>query len=173
MNRASRSGGGNETPPLARRSAARLAAVQALYQIDLVPPSVADASSEFAAQRPGASIGDDEFIDSDPALFAEIVKGVVARRPEIDALIDGCLAEGWRLERLEIVLRAVLEAGVYELLDKFDVPAKVVINEYVDIAHAFFAGGEPAFVNGALDRLARALRSAEMEPSGGRESRSQ
>ena len=151
--------------PRDRRSAARLAAVQALYQIDIGGGAVDDIIAEFTAHRPGVESDEAPPLKTDPALFAEIARGAVARRDELDALITGALAEGWTMDRLELLLRAVLRAGTFELLARPETPAKVAIDEYVDVAHAFFGEGVPGLVNGVLDRLARELRGDEFEPS--------
>jgi len=145
----------------AARSAARLAAVQALYQIEMGGDGPEEAIDDFLHQRRGAAAGEGEGLAMDPEAFAALVRGVAARRAEIDAHIDGALEKGWRVGRLERVLRAVLRAGCYELLAAPDVPARVVIDEYIEIAHAFFGRTEPALVNGVLDRLARTLRPDE------------
>jgi transcription antitermination protein NusB len=141
-----------------KRSRARLAAVQALYQLDLsdVPPETVIAELRERGQ-------DEEGLgDADDALFTDIVRGVVANRAQLDGLLSEMLAPDWNLPRLEVVLRAVLRAGAYELLARLEVPARVVLNEYVDIAHAFFAGREPKLVNGVLDRIGRRLRPGEL-----------
>ncbi len=145
-----------------RRSAARLAVVQALYRIEVSRPAVETVIAEIADGRQGVRIGEDEYVEVDHALLAEVVRGAMARRAEIDLLIAETLDKQRRLERLEAVLRALLRAGTYELLARHDVPARVVINEYVDIAHAYFGGREPDFANGVLDRLGRRLRPDEM-----------
>ena len=95
---------------------------------------------------------------ADPEHFARILHGVVRRQKELDPVIDGQLASGWRLVRVDAILRAILRAGAFELVEEADVPVRVVINEYVEVAHAFFAGDEPRVVNGVLDALARKLR---------------
>ena len=138
-----------------RRSAARLAAVQALYQIDLTAAEPATVVAEFRQHRLEAN--------ADRDFFGEIVEGVSARRDEVDGLLAPLLAEGWALPRLETVLRAILRAGAFELVGRGDVPARVVIDEYVSVARAFFSDKEPGVVNGILDRLARQLRSGEFE----------
>lgn len=145
----------------AARSAARLAAVQALYQIEMGGGGAEDAIDDFLHRRHGAAAAEGERLAMDPDAFATLVRGVVARRAEIDAQIDGALEKGWRVGRLERVLRAVLRAGCYELLAAPEVPARVVIDEYIEIARAFFGRTEPALVNGVLDRLARTLRPDE------------
>ncbi|HUJ97603.1 MAG TPA: transcription antitermination factor NusB [Stellaceae bacterium] len=141
-----------------RRSVARLAAVQALYQIDLsgAPPETVIA--EFLKHRLGREIDGEQYGEADPALFADIVRGTIERRADLDTAISAVLTPDWPLERLETVLRAVLRAGAFELVARPDVPAPVAISEYLDIAHAFFSGKEPGLVNGVLDKLAHRLR---------------
>jgi N utilization substance protein B len=144
-------------------SAARLAAVQALYQMEVTGADAADVVAEFRDHRmreEGDAAGCQE---ADPVFFADLVKGVVAGQRRIDPLIDAQLAEGWRLKRIDSTLRAILRAGAYELLERADVPARVVINEYIDVAHAFFEGEEPKVVNGVLDGLARTTRAGEFQ----------
>ena len=141
-----------------RRTASRLAAVQALYQIDVTGSSPANVVGEFLKHRLAADAELENFGAADEGLFAELVEGASARREDIDRGLTSALTPDWPLERLEIILRAILRAGVYELLAHPDVPARVVISEYLDVAHAFFAGKEPGLVNGVLDRLARTLR---------------
>ncbi len=142
------------------RSAARLGAVQALYQMeqsgdDAVPDVVI---SEFLEHRLGREVDGMLFAEADKDLFADIVGGVAQRRAEIDAAITGALSKNWKLKRLEIIMASVLRCGTYELMARPDIPTAVVIDEYMDVAHAFYPGDEPAFVNGVLDRLARELR---------------
>lgn len=149
--------------PGRRRTAARLAAVQALYQIELSDGTVEAVIAEFIKHRLGRGGGDDNFGEADPTLFADIVRGAMARRADLDGMIAGALAADWPLDRLEVILRSVLRVGAYELLARPDVPARVVISEYLDIAHAFFSGKEPGLVNGVLDRLARTLRPGEVQ----------
>ncbi len=141
-----------------RRTASRLAAVQALYQIDLTGVSPATAVIEFTRHNIAGTAHDESFGEADEKLFADLVEGTSARREDIDRGISSVLTADWPLERLEIILRSILRAAVYELLARPDVPAKVIITEYLDIAHAFFSGKEPGLVNGVLDRLARTLR---------------
>ena len=138
-----------------RRALARLAAVQALYQIDLTAGEPAKVVAEFRQHRIDAK--------ADHDFFGAIVEGVSTRHVEIDALLTPLLAEGWALPRLETVLRAILRAGAFELVARGDVPARVVIDEYVGVARAFFSDKEPGVVNGILDRLARRLRAGEFE----------
>jgi transcription antitermination protein NusB len=150
-----------------RRSAARLAAVQALYQIDLGGAAAEAVIAEFRVHRFGRELDGENYGEADTALFAEIVTGVVARRAELDQALSGALTPDWPLERLETVLRAILRAGAFELLALSDIPARVVISEYLDIAHAFFAGKEPGLVNGVLDHIAHRLRPGDLEEGGG------
>jgi len=144
----------------ARRRAARLAAVQALYQAEMTGAAPEVVIAEFRAHRLGREIDGEGYGEADAAMFVELVKGVVARRAEIDPLIADSLARGWSFDRIERLARLVLELGVFELLAKADVPIAVVIDEYVDLTHAFFAGQEPRFVHGVLDRLGKRLRGA-------------
>jgi transcription antitermination protein NusB len=152
-------------PPVGRRrTAARLAAVQALYQIELTRAPQASVIAEFRNHRLGRESEGDGLGEADDALFADLVAGTASRRDELDRRIVEALTPDWPLERLDVVLRAILRAGAYELLARLDVPARVVISEYLDIAHAFFSGKEPSLVNGVLDRLARTLRPEELKP---------
>lgn len=152
------------------RTAARLAAVQALYQIEVSGASPANVVMEILRHRLGQE-GEAEgetFGAADDRLFADLVEGASARRGELDRHIVASLTPDWPLERLEIILRAILRAGAYELLAHPEVPARVTISEYIDIAHAFFAGKEPGLVNAVLDRLGRVLRPEGMrEEEGG------
>jgi N utilization substance protein B len=141
------------------RSAARLAAVQALYQQEMEGTPVARLLKEFHDHRLGAMIEDAQYHDAERDFFDDIVSGVDARRGELDALISSRLAEGWTLERLDRPMRALLRAGAYELLARPDVPVGSVINEYVDVAHAFYDKRESGFVNGLLDAIAKETRS--------------
>jgi N utilization substance protein B len=141
------------------RSAARLAAVQALYQQEMEGTPVARLLKEFHDHRLGAMIEDAQYHDAERDFFDDIVSGVDARRGELDALISARLAEGWTLERLDRPMRALLRAGAYELLARPDVPVGSVINEYVDVAHAFYDKRESGFVNGLLDAIAKETRS--------------
>ncbi len=140
------------------RSAARLAAVQALYQQAMEATPLAGLLDEFHRHRLGATIEDMEFVAADTAFFDDIVSGVVARGGEIDAQLSARLADGWRLERLDKTMLQLLRAGVYELMARPDVATGTVINEYLDVAHAFFDAREAKFVNGVLDAVAKAVR---------------
>ncbi len=144
--------------PGRRRTAARLAAVQALYQMEVSGTSPANVVMEFIRHRLGHEGEGESFGAADERLFEDLVEGASARRGELDQRIAAVLTPDWPLERLEIILRAILRAGAYELLARPEVPVRVAISEYIDIAHAFFAGKEPGLVNGVLDRLARTLR---------------
>jgi len=141
------------------RSAARLAAVQALYQIDMEGTLLTMLLDEFHRHRLGAEIEGDQYVEAEVAFFDDVVKGVDARRDEIDELLSGKLAEGWRLERLDKTMLQILRAGAWELLARADIPTATVISEYVDVAHAFFEAREAKFVNGVLDAVAKAVRS--------------
>jgi N utilization substance protein B len=147
----------------AERSAARLAAVQALYQMDVSGKGVIDALAEFEAFWIGREVEGIEFKPSDNDFFRNILSGVVERQRSIDTKIDAALAKGWPLARIEAVLRAILRAGAYELMFRKDVPARVVISEYVDVTHGFYAEDEPGLVNAVLDTLAREVRAGELE----------
>jgi N utilization substance protein B len=136
------------------RRAARLAAVQALYQMELAGTGAEEVAEEFIAHR------FDE-IPTDAEFFKSIVQGVPMHQVEIDKAIANCLSQTWTLARVDSILRAILRAGGLELVARRDVPAKVVIDEYVGIAHDFFSGDEPGFVNAALDRMAHRKRATE------------
>ena len=143
------------------RSAARLAAVQALYQQEMEGTPVARLLKEFHDHRLGATIEDATYVDAEQSFFDDVVSGVDARRAEIDEAISAKLAEGWSLERLDRPMRAILRAGTYELLARSDVPLGSVISEYVDVAHAFYDKRESGFVNGLLDAVAKEARGAD------------
>ncbi len=142
------------------RSASRLGAVQALYQIELAGDDPTDVSTEFLAHRLGQEVEGDLYSNPDKDFFRDLVIGTSTNRDAIDDDIAQKLVADWPLDRLEMVVRAILRAGVYELKHRPDVPTKAIINEYVDVAHAFYEGAEPGFVNGVLDRLSRELRAA-------------
>ena len=144
-----------------KRSAARLAAVQALYQMDIAQTDLADLLAEYRAWRLGAELEGAQYREADRDFFENVVSGVVREQRFIDPRIDGTLTPEWPLRRLDAILRAILRAGAYELMFRPDVPARAVINEYVDVARAFFEGDEPRFANGVLDRLARDTRAEE------------
>ena len=142
------------------RSAARLAAVQALYQQEMEGTPLPRLLKEFHDHRLGAEIENAQYHDAERDFFDDIVSGADARRADIDLLISGRLAEGWTLERLDRAMRAILRAGAYELIARPDVPVATVISEYVDVAHAFYDKRESGFVNGLLDAIAKAARQA-------------
>lgn len=148
------------------RSAARLAAVQALYQIDLTGISPDSVVAEFVEHRFDKVVDDLPGERADPGLFSDLVRGASARRDEVDRLVGDSLTDTWTVERLEKILRAILRLGAYELVARADIPARVVITEYVDVANAFFDGGQPGLVNGVLDALARRLRNGELAAGG-------
>ena len=142
------------------RSAARLAAVQALYQHEMEGTPIPRLLKEFHDHRLGATIEDAQYVDAEREFFDDIVTGVGARCAEIDAAISARLADGWSLARLDRPMRAILRAGAYELLARRDVPVGSVISEYVDVAHAFYDKRESGFVNGLLDAIAKEARAA-------------
>ena len=145
-------------PRAQARSAARLSAVQALYQLDMEKPTLARLLDEFHQHRLGAEIEDAQYAEADAAFFDDLVKGVDARRDELDALLGDRLAEGWSLARLDRTMLQILRAGASELLARADVPTGAVIGEYLDVTHAFFEPREAKFVNGVLDAVAKAVR---------------
>lgn len=147
----------------APRSAARLAAVQALYQMDIAGTDVNRVVAEFTSHRVGQETENAALAEVDLEFFGDLVRGVVREQRRIDPQLNARLAQGWRLARIDSTLRAILRAAAYELLGRADVPARVVISEYVDVAHAFFDGEEPKMVNAVLDQLARQFRPAEFE----------
>lgn len=146
----------------ARRSAARLAAVQALYQIASTGVPVETVIGEFVQHRFESEIDGERLVRPDPDLFATIVRGVRERDDDLKSMVAGALDERWSVERLERLLSAILCAGAWELMAQLDLDARIVIAEYVALAHDFFGGKEPAMVNAVLDRLARGLRPDEM-----------
>jgi len=140
------------------RSAARLAAVQALYQHEMEKTQLATLLDEFHRHRLGAEIEEVEYAAAEVAFFDDVVKGTLARRDEIDALLAQKLAQGWKIERLDRTMLQILRAGAYELVARKDVPVGTAISEYLDVAHAFFDEKEARFVNGVLDAVAKAVR---------------
>ena len=140
------------------RSAARLAAVQALYQHEMEGTPLPRLLHEFHEHRLGATIEDAQYVEAEQSFFDDVVTGVHARRSEIDETITGKLAKDWSLDRLDRPMRAILRAGTYELLARADVPVASVISEYVDVAHAFYDKRESGFVNGLLDAVAKEAR---------------
>ena len=140
------------------RAAARLGAVQALYQAQMEGTPLIQLLDEFHMHRLGAEIEDMQFNEAERAFFDDVVKGTLARRDEIDALLESKLADGWSLARLDKTQLQILRAGAYELMARADVPTGTAISEYVDVAHAFFDAKEAKFVNGVLDAVAKAVR---------------
>jgi N utilization substance protein B len=150
--------------PKQARSVARLAAVQALYQMEVSSAGAEAVIREFVEHRfdravPGDAGEEVTLAQADEAFFAELVRGVVEHQKAVDGAIAKRLASGWRLERLDATARAILRAGAYELSYRRDVPTEVVIDEYVELAKSFFEGPEPGFVNGALDAVAQDTRT--------------
>jgi len=141
------------------RTVARLAAVQALYQMEIAGAGVEAVIREFTDHRFDADMEGEQLAEADEAFFAVIVRGVVAEQKTIDGAIAKRLAQGWRLERIDATLRAILRAGSLELLSRPDVPTEVAIDEYVEIAKSFFEGPEPGVANGVLDGIARDVRT--------------
>jgi N utilization substance protein B len=144
-----------------RRGAARLAAVQALYQMDLAATPLNEIIAEFESHWLGREVEGNEYLPAEAAHFRDVVGGVVADQRKLDPMIDDALQKGWPLKRIEALMRAILRAGAYELDRKRDVPARVVVSEYVDVAHAFVDEQETGMVNAVLDQLARQLRAGE------------
>jgi N utilization substance protein B len=149
-----------------RRRAARLAAIQALYAIEVSGGDVDWVVADFI-ERGWGSPDQPESVPPEADFLRILVEGVAGRRPELDSDIDSALAHGWTLARLEILLQAILRTGAYELSALAEVPKKVVINEYVEIAHAFFSGKEPGLVNAVLDQLAIRFRGQAAPHPGG------
>jgi N utilization substance protein B len=143
------------------RRAARLAAVQAIYQMELTGVDAETVADEFVEHRLASDPDIKAIGTPDAEFFGAIVRGVPHHQEEIDAAISKCLSSTWKLERVDSILRAILRAGAFEFIARRDVPAKVVIDEYVDLAHAFFSGEEPSFVNAALDKMAHRKRAPE------------
>ena len=149
-----------------RRGAARLAAVQALYQMDIAGTGVNDILTEFEGHWIGQEVEGNQYLPAEAAFFREVVGGVVREQRNLDPMIDAALEQTWPLKRIEAILRAVLRAGAFELGHRRDVPARVVVSEYVDVANAFVEREETGMVNAVLDQLARQLRAAEFEAAG-------
>lgn len=154
----------NEVRPANKRGSARLAAVQAIYQMDLSSSPVGEVVQEYENLRIGQEVDGDTYLEADLGWFRGIVAGVVELQNELDPMINNALPADWPLSRIDTLLRAVMRGGSFELLKRKDVPAKVVINEYLDVAKAFFEEDEPRLVNGVLNRIARELREDEFPP---------
>ncbi len=142
----------------ARRAGARLAAVQALYQMEQTEQSARSVIADFMEDRLGLNDEGEPVEEADPDIFRAIVDGTVERQEAIDAAIMKRLASGWKIERLDATSRAILRAGVYELIAEISLPSQIILDEYVSIAHAFFEGAEPKFINGLLDAVSRDVR---------------
>ena len=147
----------------AERSAARLAAVQALYQMDVAGKGLVDALAEFEAFWIGREVEGVSFKPAENEFFRDVLAGVVREQRPIDGQVDAALAAAWPLTRIEAVLRAILRAGAYELMFRPDVPVRAAISEYVDVAHSFYGGDEPGLVNAVLDAVAREVRAGELK----------
>jgi N utilization substance protein B len=150
-----------------RRGAARLAAVQALYQMDIAGAGINDVFAEFESHWIGNEVEGDQYLPAEAAFFRDVVAGVVRDQAKLDPIIDDALQKGWPLKRIDAILRAVLRAGSYELEHRADIPARVVVSEYVDVAHAFVEKDETGMVNAVLDQIARHFRSGEFNRAGG------
>ncbi|MEM8750928.1 MAG: transcription antitermination factor NusB [Pseudomonadota bacterium] len=150
--------------PANKRGSARLSAVQALYQMDIAGVGLTEIVAEYENFRLGREIDGETYLNADPAWFRSIVGGVVRDQKKIDPVINAALPASWPLSRIDSTLRAVLRAGVFELNDRKDVSARVVVSEYVEVAKAFFDGEEPRMINGVLDHIARDVRPGEMAP---------
>ena len=144
-----------------RRGAARLAAVQALYQMDIAGKGLNDIMAEFESHWLGREVEGEQYLPAEAAFFRDIVSGIAAEQRRLDPLIDQALAAGWPLKRVEAIVRAVLRAGCYELDKRTDIPARVVVSEYVGVANAFVEREETGMVNAVLDTLARRFREGE------------
>jgi transcription antitermination protein NusB len=157
----------NEGRPANKRGAARLAAVQALYQMDLASTPLHEILAEFERHWIGREVEGEQYLPAEAAFFREVVGGVVSEQRKLDPMINEALAQGWPLKRIETVLRAILRAGAYELDKRGDIPARVIVSEYVDVANAFVEKSETGMVNAVLDQIARRLRADEFErPTG-------
>lgn len=146
-----------------KRSASRLGAVQALYQMDIGGTPINEVFAEFESHWLGREVEGAAYKPAEVKFFRDVVEGVVREQRSLDKLIDDALAKGWPLKRIEAILRAVLRAGAYELANRKDVPAKVVITEYVDVANAFVDKDEAGMANAVLDALARDFRTEEFQ----------
>ncbi|CAN7235834.1 transcription antitermination factor NusB [Devosia sp. LjRoot3] len=145
----------NNSRPANQRGAARLAAVQALYQMDVGRATLEDTLAQFSAFHLGREVEGEQYLPADADFFGQIVRGVTKNQLEIDPAIDKALAEDWPIDRIDSTLRAILRAAAFELLRRRDIPARVVITEYVDVARAFFEEDASGMVNAALDSIAR------------------
>lgn len=144
--------------PANQRGAARLAAVQALYQMDVGGTGVLEVVAEYETHRLGQEVDGETYLKADASWFRSIVAGVVRDQTKIDPLVRSALQEDWPLSRLDTTVRAILRAGTFEILERKDVPVAVIVTEYVEIARAFFEEDEPKLVNAVLDRIAKQIR---------------
>jgi N utilization substance protein B len=151
---------GTSVRPANQRGAARLAAVQALYQMDVGRQTLEDTLSQFSAHMLGREVEGEQYLPADADFFRQIVTGVIKSQLDIDPTIDNALSSDWPVGRIDATLRAILRAAAFELLRRRDIPAGVVITEYVDIAKAFYEDDAPALVNGVLDTIAKQVASA-------------
>ncbi len=161
------SSSGNDARKANRRGAARLAAVQALYQMDIAGTGLNDILAEFESHWLGNEVEGEQYLPAQAAFFREIVAGTVQDQRKLDPMIDAVLERGWPLKRIEALIRAVLRAGAYELDQKQDIPARVIVSEYVDVANAFVDREETGMVNAVLEQLARQLRGGEFGRAAG------
>ena len=158
-------GGPKDERKANRRGAARLAAVQALYQMDIAGTGLDEILAEFESHWLGREVEGAQYLPAEAAFFRDVVSGVVREQRSLDPLVDKALSQGWPLKRIEAVLRAVLRAGAYELRHRNDVPGRVVVSEYVDVANAFVDKDETGMINAVLDQLARQFRPGEFAPT--------
>ena len=143
-----------------QRGAARLAAVQALYQMDIGGTGVLEVVAEYETHRLGQEVDGDTYLKADASWFRSIVAGVVRDQTKIDPMIRAALQDDWMLSRIDSTVRAILRAGTFELIERKDVPIAVIVTEYVEIAQAFFSDAAPKLVNAVLDRIAKQVRAA-------------
>lgn len=161
---ATKSGTAKSEPGKAnRRGAARLAAVQALYQMDIAGAGINDIFAEFESHWLGHEVEGEKYLPAEAAFFRDVVAGVVRDQAKLDPLLDDALNRGWPLKRIDAIIRATLRAGAYELEHRKDVPARVVVKEYVDVANAFVESDETGMVNAVLDQIARHFRADEFQ----------
>jgi N utilization substance protein B len=151
--------GKHPVKPANQRGAARLAAVQALYQMDIAGSGVLEVVAEYEAHRLGQEVDGETYLKADASWFRSIVAGVVRDQTKIDPMIRGALQDDWSLSRMDSTVRAILRAGTFELIERKDVPIAVIVTEYVEIAQAFFQDDEPKLVNAVLDRIAKQVRA--------------
>ena len=151
--------GKHPVKPANQRGAARLAAVQALYQMDIAGSRVLEVVAEYEAHRLGQEVDGETYLKADASWFRSIVAGVVRDQTKIDPMIRGALQDDWSLSRMDSTVRAILRSGTFELIERKDVPIAVIVTEYVEIAQAFFTEDEPKLVNAVLDRIAKQVRA--------------